>query len=287
MQEKGYYAKYKTAFFEKNDFDVIFLGSSRAAMHYNTAQFDSLTGANSFNLSASGANSRVSYAIFKAYLENSSAPKHVFFETDLHNLHVNTHDIMEFNNFFPFFKNKTLLEEFNKIDPRMKHFYYNAYYSWPYTGYKNISTSLNGWLGKTTKMDEKMYKGYIKDDFLCTLYFMSTKPCAGGFETTNSNYLDSVIRLCKAKNVHLSLVTSPMFAGGKLDLTNKEQIVNVLDQIAVTNGIKHWNLSSTPYCNQRDLFVNHFHMNHKGARLFTSKLAELYSNNCQKNPLKP
>jgi hypothetical protein len=61
-QEKGYYAKYKTAFFEKNTFDVIFLGSSRAEMHYDTRIFDSITQKNSFNLSLAGATPRIAFA---------------------------------------------------------------------------------------------------------------------------------------------------------------------------------------------------------------------------------
>ncbi len=284
-QKNGYYAKYRTAFLEKNNFDVIFLGSSRAAMHYNTALFDSLTGSNSFNLSLSGATPRVSLAVLKAYLQNSSLPKYIFLETDLHNVNVNG-DIMEFNNYFPLLKNETLREEFNKIDPRMKYFYYNAYYSWPYTGYKNISTGLRSALNIKFSSDEEIYKGHIMNNerMMCLQH---SNQYNGGFTAMNGKYFGEVIAFCKQKNIKLILVTSPMFAGGKIDLTNKQQIVTVVDAYAWINGLQHWNLSSTPYCNQRELFVDHFHMNRNGARLFTSKLAYLYSNNCQKKALNP
>jgi hypothetical protein len=287
MQKQGYYATYRIAFLEKNNFEVLFLGSSRAANHYNVPLFDSLTGKNSFNLSVSGANTQVSFAILKAYLVNSSAPKQIFFETDLHNIDMNTHDIMEFNNFFPFFQNKTLLREFNNIDPRMKHFYYNAYYSWPYTGYRNISTSLRCWFGHVTQMDKHMNKGYFYDDIHSNLNYSPTKPYKVSIETINGNYLDSIILLCKSKKINLTLVTSPMFAGGKIDLLNKDQIVEEINQIVKKNCISYWEMSSRPYCNRRDLFVNHFHLNYLGARLFTLEFAEKYSNICQKNALKP
>ena len=58
-QTAGYYEKYNTAFINKNNFNVIFLGSSRAEMHYNTYIFDSLTKQNSFNLSLAGATPQV------------------------------------------------------------------------------------------------------------------------------------------------------------------------------------------------------------------------------------
>lgn len=286
MQKHGYYAKYRTAFLEKNDFDVLFLGSSRVAMHYNTALFDSLTGSNSFNLSLSGATPRVSLAALKAYLQNSATPKYILYETDLHNVNFDS-GIMEFNNYFPFLKNEILLEEFNKIDPRMKHFYYNAYYSWPYTGYKNISTSLHSWLGMKGKIDDRFYKGYVRNDYENGSYLKVVKPYKGGFSAMNGKYFEEIIGFCKQKNIKLILVTSPMFAGGKVDLINKQQIVTVVDAYAQINSLEYWDLSSTPYCNQRELFIDHFHMNDKGARLFTSKLAYLYSNNCQKKALNP
>ncbi len=286
IQKQGYYAKYRTAFLEKNNFDVLFLGSSRVAMHYNTALFDSLTGCNSFNLSLSGATPRVSLAALKAYLQNSAAPKYILLETDLHNVNFDS-DIMEFNNYFPFLTNTNLLEEFSRIDPRMKHFYYNAFYSWPYTGYKNISTSLHSWLGIKGKIDDRFYKGYVKNDYENGSCLHIAKPYKGGFTAMNAKYLEEIIAFCRQKNIKLILVTSPIFAGGKVDLLNKEQIVTVVDDYAHKNRLHHWNLSSTPYCDQRDLFIDHFHMNYKGARLFTSKLAYLYSNNCQKNALNP
>jgi hypothetical protein len=286
MQKQGYYANYRTAFLEKNKFEILFLGSSRAANHYNVPLFDSLTGTNSFNLSVSGANTQVSFAILKAYLVNSVAPKQIFYETDIHNLDVNTHDIMEFNNFFPFFKNKTLLQEFNAIDPRMKHFYCNAYYSWPYTGYRNISTSVRCWFGHVTKMDQRMRKGYFYDNIHPALVFSPTKPYNVSIERINGNYLDSIILLCKTKSIALTLVTSPMFAGGKIDLTNKDQIVAQINRIVKKNDLTYWEMSSRPYCDQRHLFVNHFHLNHVGARIFTMEFAEKYRNNCQKKALK-
>jgi hypothetical protein len=285
-QKTGYYAKYRKAFFEKNDYNVLFLGSSRCAMHYNTGLFDTLTGCNSFNLSLSGATPRVSLAVLKAYLENSKAPEYILFETDLHNVDVDG-EIMEFNNYFPFLRNRTLLTEFSEIDPRMKHFYYNAFYSWPYTGYKNISTGIRARLGLECAWENSEYKGFIMADPRPPLDFMPAHPKKGGYSVLNEKYARELIAFCKKEKIQLIFVTSTMFAGGKLDLGNKDQIVKQVDQIVTESGLPHWNLSSSPYCDQRKLFYDHFHMTYEGSRLFTLKLAGLFGNNCQKNPLKP
>lgn len=283
MHQKGYYAKYKEAFFGNNYYDVVFLGSSRVAMHFNTQVFDSITGCNSFNLSLSGANAPLAYAALKTYLEKHKAPEYLFYETDIHFVKFNTHDIKEFNNYFPFLKNKTLLEEFNRIDGRMYHFYYNPFYSWPYTGLQNISSSLHGWFGKEERYDNLFYKGYIKDNFHPQLVETDTiKPYFNYFEPGNRAYLDSIINLCKQKSIQIYLVTSPMFKGGNKDVSNMEGIFRQVNNIALYHNIEHWNYSTTPYCSNEKLFVDHFHMNYLGANLFSIEFAQKFSNKFQK-----
>ncbi len=283
MHKKGYYAKYTEAFFGNTPYDVVFLGSSRVAMHFNTFVFDSITGFNSFNLSLSGANSPLAFAALKTYLANHKAPLYLFYETDLHFVKFNTNDIKEFNNYFPFLKNKTLLNEFNKIDNRFKHFYYNPYYSWPYIGIKNISSSLHGWLGKEDKYDALFFKGYIKDNFHSQLIEKDTvKPYFNYFEPKNRAYLDSIIQLCKENSIQIALITSPMFKGGNKDVSNMESMLNQVNNIALANKIEHWNMLSAQYNQREELFVDHFHMNYLGANLFSISFAQKFSNKFQK-----
>lgn len=285
-QEKGYYAKYKTAFFTKNNFDVLFLGSSRVEMHYDTRTFDSLTGKNSFNHSLAGATPRVAFAALKAYLANSSAPEIIFYEVDYHFLKYPSTEIKEFNNYFPFFKNETLRREFNSIDNRMNHFYYNPYYSFPYTGFKNLSTSLHGWLNIPNKTDSLYHKGYLKEVLRPHLDYIPSTPASSWFSSLERNYLDSIITICKQKNIDLTLISSPMFAGGKLDVSNKEEIISQLENIAKINKIHYYDLSSLSFCNRRGLFIDHYHMNAAGATKFTLFFAGFFSNKLAANPLK-
>ncbi|MDX2171811.1 MAG: hypothetical protein SFY56_01740 [Bacteroidota bacterium] len=286
MQNQGYYAKYKTAFFEKNNFNVLFLGSSRVEMHYNPKQFDSLTRQNSFNLSLAGATPQIAFAALKAYLLNSKTPKYLFYEIDYHFLKYKANEIKEFNNYFPFLKNPILKSEFSKLDGRMNHFYYNPYYSFPYTGLKNISTSLHGWFHIPNKTDTLYSKGFLKEVLRPNLKFNSIKPYYTFFNTSDRNYLDSIILLCKKNNTKITLISSPIFSGGKLDVANKNQIILQLKSIAKTNIIQFYDLSSLPFCNNRNLFVDHYHMNYQGALKFTPYLSDLFNNKIAPNPLR-
>ena len=277
-QKSGFYAKYKTAFLEKNNFDVLFLGSSRVEMHYNTRIFDSLTGYNSFNLSLLGATPQVAFGALKSYLVNSSAPKYLIYEIDYHFLKHKSDEIKEFNNYFPFLTNSELRFQFNKIDSRINSFYINPFLSFPFAGFRNLSTSLHGWLNIPNKTDSLYYKGYLKEILRPALNYVPVKPYYTYFNVNERAYLDSLIQFSGQKNIHLILVSSPIFAGAALELTNKKEIIKQINDIANINKIQYFNLSSLAFCNQRNLFIDHYHLNYAGACIFTSYFCGVFNN---------
>lgn len=277
-QTAGYYAKYNTAFLKKNDFNLLFLGSSRAEMHYNTKLFDSLTGLNSFNLSLAGANPQIAFAALKTYLQKSNAPEYLIYEVDYHYVKYRSSEVKEFNNYFPYLSEPELRGQFSKVDSRMDHFYYNPYYSFPFTGFKNLSTSLHGWLNIPNQIDSLYYKGYFKESLRPNLTFKHVMPYHNFFNISDRNYLDSIITICKQYNTQITLVSSPIFAGGKVDLKNKGQIIAQLHNIAKINNISFYDLSSLSFCNNRKLFIDHYHLNYLGATKFTTCFCSLFNN---------
>lgn len=277
-QTQGYYAKYKTAFFEENDYTVLFLGSSRAEMHYDTQLFDSLTHQNSFNLSLRGATPNVAFAALKAYLYRSKAPTYLFYEVDIHNLNEDSKEIINFNNYFCFLSNPVLRSEFNKIDNRINQFYYNPYYSFPYTGIENISTGLHGWLNVPNRTDSLFHKGFFKEVVSPDLNYEHTKKFYAFINVAKRRYLDSIIVICKQRNIQLTLITSPFFAGANVDLANKPKIIKQLHNIALINHLYYYDFSSLPFCNQRQLFVDHYHLNYSGAEKYGCYVAALFNN---------
>lgn len=286
-QNKGYYQTYKTAFLEKNEFNVLFLGSSRVQMHYNTFLFDSINQTNSFNLSMAGATPKVAYYALKIYLSKSKTPSIVLYDIDYHNLNNESKEIKDFNNYFPFLKDEVVRNEFCKIDKRFKWFYYLPYYSLPYTGSKNLSTGLHGLFNIPNRTDSLFYKGYFKENTRHALEVHQTKPSTIKIDPIERTYIDSLCQLAKIKKFEMLFISSPLFAGGKLDVANKEYLLNEVSNLVNSYEFSYTDLSSLSFCDQRELFVDHFHMNHKGARLFTLKMSKLYRNNLIKKALKP
>lgn len=281
-QNKGYYGKYKSCLMENNDYEVIFLGSSRVEMHYNTHLFDSLTQLHSFNLSMAGATPQMSYALLKIYLQQSKTPDLLFYDVDLNNLKTNKTSISDFNNFFPFLSNPVVRNEFNRVDPRMNHFYYNPYYSLPFSGIENLSTSAHGWLNIPNKTDAIYYKGYLRDTIHNILTYQKVFNEFAYLSQNRRDYLDSIIQICKLSKIKLILISSPMFAGGQLDISNKKQISRQMEYFAKSRQVPYWDLSSLPFCNRRELFADHHHMNAKGAKVFCSYLVDFFNNKTNK-----
>jgi hypothetical protein len=285
-QNKGFYGKYKQIFLGKNNYNVIFLGSSRCEMHYNTAIFDRETGKNSFNVSLKGATPKVAFTILSIYLQKSSAPEYLIYEVDYHFLKHRSQEIMEFNNYFPFLHDEITRKELSKIYPRMSNFYLNPYFSLPYTGLKNMSTSWHGWLNIPNKTDRLYQKGYQMEVLRPDLSFIRERPYRSYFDVEERAYLDSIILISKRKNIKLTLISSPLFGGGKVELLNKESIVKQLKNIALINEIPYYDLSSLAFCARRELFIDHYHMNAMGAIEFTSYFARFFNNNCITKALK-
>src|SRR4051812_41780984 len=82
--EKGEFAKLRVAFEEKNNFDILIIGSSRAECGFYSPLIDSLTGLHSYNIGMTGAAMPFIRSTLEAYLENSKAPRYVILNLDLH-----------------------------------------------------------------------------------------------------------------------------------------------------------------------------------------------------------
>lgn len=277
-QKQGYYRKYSEAFLERNRYNTLFLGSSRAEMHYAVRVIDSLSGWNSFNLGIAGASPKLSYHALKIYLRRSAAPERLFMELDLHHLRHPDSRLMDFNNFFPYLKDPDVRRELSAVEPRMKLFYWLPYYSLPYTGIRNLSTSLHILLGIPNQSDHMYYKGHVAEDIFPSLDLIHSKPEPVFLSRHNREYLDSLVRLCKTQNIKLSFVSSPVFAGGQLDFRFKAELVKELRQYAASNGLEYDNLSSLPLCRQRELFIDHQHLNARGAELFSRYFVQYVNN---------
>lgn len=267
--ESGVFEKYNTIFLKENNYEVLFLGSSRTETHFDTRIFDSVTGFNSFNLGVTGATPRISYGVLRAYCKNSRIPKYLIFDCDYHFLRYGIDTIRHFPRYFPFLNNDELYTQFKSIDSRFLQFKYNPVYSLPFANIRLMAASLHGWMHLPGKYDTTYYKGFTKVVFTDTLKQELNRPFYGFIHPVERAYLDSIIQYAKFNKIQLLLVTSPMYKSVSTEMRNKNQLVKQLNNIAETNRLIYIDLSQPAFNGQKKYFTDYYHMTADGAKLFT------------------
>lgn len=282
----GIFEKYNTIFLKENNFNVLFLGSSRTETHFNTKIFDSITGLNSFNLGVTGATPRIAFGVLKAYCSKSKYPEFLIFDCDYHFLRYGVDTIRHFPRYFPYLENEVLLNQFNAIDSRFMKFKYNPFYSLPFANIRMMAASLHGWLNIEGKYDTTYYKGFTNVVFTDTLKDELNRSFSGYIHPVERNYLDSLILFANQKNIRLLMVTSPMYIAVCQEMLNQKALINQLNNIAKINHIKYVDLSQPGFNIRKKYFTDYYHMTGEGARVFTTEFAMNFQQYFDKNPVK-
>lgn len=79
---------------------------------------------------------------------------------------------------------------------------------------------------------------------------------------------------CKASGVTLIMIYPPEFVAGQTFVSNRNEIFDLFDSIARSNGIPFLDYSSDILSRDRSLFYNSQHLNRTGAEKFTADVAK-------------
>ncbi|MES2566305.1 MAG: hypothetical protein V4565_05530 [Bacteroidota bacterium] len=270
----GIFNKYNELFLEKNkNYNALFLGSSRAEMHFHPKIFDTITGLNSFNLGISGASPRISYSMLKTYCSRHQTPKYIVLNIDYFSLKSDLDMLNDFPRYFPYLSNKFLKRELYNMDNRFNSFYYNPIHSLPYTQFEFLSASLHGWLNIYGRYDTLMYKGFQTTESNEVSHIEQPVPKYSFISIKNRKYIDSIILFAKEKNINLVLITAPVFGRGLKNVTNKSILTRQLDHIAFINHIKYIDYSDSLKFDNPLFFADNEHLNLKGASEFSKSFS--------------
>lgn len=274
--KSGIFEKYNSIFLKGNNHDVLFIGSSRVETHFDPHIFDSITGSNSFNIGITGGTPQLAFAVLKAYCSKSKMPAHLIFDVDFHFLKYGIDTVHHFPRYFPFLGNDVLFEEFQKIDKRFLSFKLNPMHSLPYSNLRILGASLHGWLGIPGKYDTLFYKGFQKTVFHDSLPTIPEKKYHSWINPVERQYMDSIILFARKNNIDLLLCTSPMYAGGTVELLNRDQIKKQIGDIALLNHLVYKDFSQMYFSDRRSCFSDYYHMTYTGSRLFSLEFSEWF-----------
>ncbi|HWY35544.1 MAG TPA: hypothetical protein VNX68_12935 [Nitrosopumilaceae archaeon] len=272
-------------FEQKNDYNTLFIGSSRAECHFNPRIFDSITGLNSFNIGISGSNNAFTYGILKSYLLKSTPPSVIIMNIDFHYSNESSDTIYNFPRYFPYLDHPVLYQELQKRDKRFFWFKYFPFYSLAFTGDKYINASLRGYFNVKSPYDESSFKGNQRiiplqyknlDSIPATKY-------KGVILPENLNYLDSIISLSRKIGSQLYFVISPSYFKGTDRIINIRDHIQRFIDLGEKKHIQVWNYTNDSLCTKKELFADFYHMKSEGCDLFTIQFSNDFLNNKRRN----
>ncbi|MBN8702493.1 MAG: hypothetical protein J0M08_05485 [Bacteroidetes bacterium] len=273
--EIGEFDKLNTIFIKKNNFDVLLVGSSRMESHVHPGIIDSVCHTSSYNIGMDGGSLPFVYGVFKSYLVNSATPKVVVFNIDMHSYSLKKIVINRFPRYFPYLKNKELHTVCSALDERFPYFKYIPMYSLPYLNDTYLNASVRGYFGKKSEFDKAFYKGYVPipqqlhqnvDTVTYKIFASPTQPII--FES-----FDSTIALCNKLNTRLVFVISPMYYKGSVVVSNLATLKKEFMAKAAEKNIRFIDYSTDTMCFNPSFFADPYHLNTKGAYVFSTKLA--------------
>lgn len=273
----GEYDKLNTIFLKHNNYTTLIAGSSRAEVHYNPLIIDSITHQNTYNIGLEGALMPMIYAGLQAYLENSEPPENLILNIDYFYEIEKTEEgekVFRFPRYFPYLVNKKLYNQLNLLDNRFHYFKWIPFYSMPYFNENYLNHSLKGYLNFLPSTQRKYYNGYMplpfsNEDIDTINYHISTPH----LQPIIYNSLDSIIDLCKSRNIQLFFVFSPIYHKDSKQIQNNDSLLNSFISIADREHIKYFDYSRISISNDKRLFTDSRHLNSKGSYLFSKTFA--------------
>jgi hypothetical protein len=274
----GIFDKFNTVFLKQNNYNTLFIGSSRAECHFNPQIFDSITGLNSYNIGMQGSNNAFTYSVLKSYLVNSKTPETIIMNLDFHFSNESSDTIYAYPRYFPYLSNPVLYEELKKRDKRFPVFRYFPFFSLAHMGDKYLNSSIRGYLNRKSAYDELMNKGNGK---ILPLNYtnLDTLPQGkykGSILKENLDYLDSIVQLSKKLKSKLYFVISPTYVNGSTRITNLEEHLQHFRNFANNNNIHLWDFTNDELCYKKELFADFYHMKGKGCDAFTLKFSNSF-----------
>jgi len=274
MNEGGEYAKLRVVFEQKNNFDLIVLGSSRAECQFYTPMIDSATGLSSYNIGMTGAVMPLIESTLEAYLVNSKAPKYVVLNIDLHALNDNTDTVYRFPRYFAYLGNETLYEGLQARDQRFFWFRWIPLYSMAYFNNNYVSNSVRGWINKPSLYNSTYEAGFAPSITDTTLGDLDTaKMIARNSrmpEIVWSSFLQ-IEELCKKNNSQLILVVTPLFHRAERVVANYEESLKKFRDYATTKAIPFIDMGHDTIRFDKTKYADPAHLNKSGALEFTRR----------------
>ncbi|WP_299385067.1 hypothetical protein [uncultured Lacinutrix sp.] len=238
---------------ENQNYDIVFLGSSRVANHVDTKLFDSLSSKKTINLGVLGASLNDNFLELKLLI-TSNKIKNLVFQVDS-NFEMTNSTTMVSAQAVPFIRNNIVKKHIKENLSNFNKMYYLPFYRYAINGHKmGIRESFFSLVNKKPRVNPEIgynpkYGNYPKQTASLPSEISKSNPV-----------LDNIVNLCKKHNINLILFVAPY--------SSKMKNIEYIDKL----NQKLPNLLDMSRGYEDKLFYNYGHLNHNGAQVFTKDL---------------
>jgi hypothetical protein len=270
-QKVDIYGKMNELVSGHENFDIVFIGSSRVNLTVNPAVIDSVTHLSSFNFGFDGANIIDFTMHVQVYLKNHVKPQLLVLNIDPKMFGVEDKIKVPPSKYLPYVY-------CDEIYDTLKN-----YSNWPFVSrympfvatsfYTDaiVNQALQAYISPDRKM-ENYYKGFSPLTRIWSKGDQSAKDLVPVFYTNKGLALfRSFLKTIHDRNIHFKLIYSPQYFFSQYDAEHKAYIQK-LNAIASEFNYSITDYSTMKICSDKKYFFDATHLNLDGANLFSRQL---------------
>lgn len=264
------FSTYNAIYSDSLQCDAVIMGSSRGQVQYNVQILDSIAGLNCYNLSVDGRCIDAEEVIYNAYCHHAPKPRIIIQNIDWGTLQMSNG-----------YEREQYLPYLNK-DDIYKRIRVNEGFNWAdrwlplvrYAGYRNV---IFEGLGLPAKMSRpsNMYKGYIPMDLVWDgSAFRQIDTLGFTCNPQAVDIFDRYLSECQKEGVRVVMVYAPFYIGATRKMgPDVDSMFAMYQSFAKKYNCQILNYTYDSICYDTLNFYNASHLNHRGADLFSTKLA--------------
>lgn len=255
--------------------NILICGSSRAATHIDATMIEKASGCATYNLGMMGHNFILEDARYRIYRQHNRKPKLIIFSLDYESLQMRP-DLFHHTQFIAWLQDSLLAEATG---------HYEGYSRWDYclpllryAGEQELILQLiKDWMHPERNRPDRV-KGFYgrniswskeTDYTLDTLQAYTVHP-----DTLSLLRFRRFIESCKAENIALVFVHTPVHPRGQEKVRNRKEIMRLYQQFSTDYTIPFVDYASDSISCRQALFMNSTHLNATGAAVFTRRLIQ-------------
>jgi len=267
-----YFSEWNDLYAGRIQADMLFMGSSRAWVHFSPQIFDSAYHLNSYNLGLDGTTVDMQLERFHIYLRHNRKPRYIIQEVGLHTAILRQKELPQYAQLLPYLSDTAIWRIYKKQ-------YENASLAeryFPLFKYNNqlplIKEGILSFLGRGTAATKyKGYRGQLLSWDSSFSNFVRDNPrgYALSIDSTAIDIFKDYLKWCKEQDVKIILVYAPSYYEAGRYITNLSDIKNLISDIAAEYDVPYLDYTENYLDSNKRYFYNSQHLNKEGAEIFS------------------